>query len=82
MKMPKESLEKLLALLIAAKSAAGDAAEPSVTKLLDESIYELQQEIGNRTADSFEVRKRAWIAFDSFIRSLPRVSALIDWLSG
>lgn len=77
-----ESLKKLLALLIAARSAASNAAEPGVTELLDEAIDEAQQAIGNGKADSLEVRRRAWTVLDIFFRSLPSISALIKWLAG
>lgn len=77
-----ESLEKLTELLIAARTALSDAADPSVRRLLNEAIDEVQQAIEEGATENLAVRRRAWKALDGFFRSLPSINALIDWFAG
>lgn len=82
MYVSNESLEKLAELLIAARTAITDTADPSVKRLLDEAIDEVQQACEKGETENLAVRQRAWMALDSFFRSLPSINALIDWFAG
>ncbi len=82
MEIRDESLEKLAELLNAARTALPDTADPSVKRLLDEAVDEVQQAIENGETENFTVRQRAWTALDSFFRSLPSINTLIDWFTG
>jgi hypothetical protein len=82
MSVNDESLEKLSELLLAARTACSDTADPSVKLLLDQAICEVQQAIEKDATDLRSVRRKAWMALDGFFKSLPSIKALIDWLAG